>query len=87
MEFSYSHKVELPPAELAKLHIISLEAQRRDLFAGVFATASACGNDVIRDYELDRCFYQRVNLDGCSVFWGWRPPAPNGASQQTPGAP
>ena len=73
--------------ELAKLHIISLEAQKRDLFAGVFGSASACGNDVIRDYELDRCFYQRVNLYGCSVFWGWRPPARNGTPPQTSGAP
>ncbi|MGD0222474.1 MAG: hypothetical protein ABSF71_09055 [Terriglobia bacterium] len=76
MEFGYSHKLTLPRAVLAELHVISMEVQKRQLAAGAFASACACGNDVASDYDLDRLFHQRVNLKGCSVFWNWKPPCP-----------
>jgi len=75
MEFAYSHKLTLPPTSLAKLRIISTETQKRQLMAGVFASASACGNDMVRGYDLDKLFNQRANLNGCSVFWDFKAPA------------
>jgi hypothetical protein len=84
MEFGYSHKLTLPPAVLTKLHIITMDTQKQQLAAGVFASAAACGNALIGDYELDKLFYQRANLGGCSVFWDWKPPVPNHNEAETP---
>jgi hypothetical protein len=78
MEFGYSHKLPLPPAVLAKLHILSMESQKRQLAAGVFASAAACDSDMVGDYELAATFDRRADLRGCSVFWDWRRPAAEG---------
>ena len=74
MEFGYSHKVVLPPEELAQLHILSEKSQKQLLAAGAFATAATCDNDMINEYDLDRLFSQRQDLHGCSVFWNWKRP-------------
>jgi hypothetical protein len=76
MEFGYSHKLKLPPASLAKLHITSEDMQKRQLAAGVFASAATCDDDLINDYALDKTFQQKVDVHGCSVFWDWERPAP-----------
>lgn len=73
MEFGYSHKLALPPAELAKLHITSEEMLKRQLAVGAFGSAAVCGND---EYALDKTFQQKANVKGCSVFWDWARPAP-----------
>jgi len=76
MEFGYSHKLELAPAVLAKLHITSEDMQKKQLAAGAFATAATCDNDTLGEYALDKTFHQKDDLHGCSVFWDWEPPAP-----------
>ena len=72
MEFGYSHKLTLSPAVLAKLHITSEEAQKRQLAANAYGSAAACGNDMIGEYALDKTFQHRSDLNGCSVFWDWK---------------
>ncbi len=83
MEFGYSHKLTLPPAALAKLHITSEAIQKQQLAAGAFATAATCDDDMISTYDFDKLFYQRVNLHGCSVFWDWKPPVPDEKPPET----
>jgi hypothetical protein len=76
MEFGYSHKVELAPAVLAKLHITSEDMQKRQLAAGAFASAATCDNDTVDEYALDKTFHKKSDLHGCTVYWDWKPPAP-----------
>lgn len=75
MEFGYSHKLKLPSAMLAKLHITSEDMQKRQLAAGVFGSAATCDDDLINEYALDKTFQQRAEVHGCSVFWDWEQPA------------
>lgn len=74
MEFGYSHKLKLAPAMLAKLHITSEEMQKRELAAGVFASAATCDDDMVSNYALDKTFHQKEDLHDCSVYWDWEPP-------------
>ena len=85
MEFGYSHKLSLPPAELARLHITPERIQKLQLAAGAFATAASCDDDTISNYDFDKLFYQRANLHGCSVFWEWKRPVPDEKPPETAG--
>ena len=76
MEFGYSHKLKLPPAVLAKMHITSEDVQKRQLAAGAFGSAATCDDDMIKEYALDKTFQQKADVNGCSVFWDWERPAP-----------
>ena len=76
MEFGYSHKLKLPPAILAKLHITPEETQKRQLAAGVFGSAATCDNDMVNDYALAEVFRQKADVHACSVFWDWKQPTP-----------
>jgi hypothetical protein len=75
IEFGYSHKVPLPQAVLTKLHIIPIDTQKRQLAAGVFSTAATCDQDTINEYGLEKFFYLNANVNGCTVYWQWKPPA------------
>ena len=74
MEFGYSHKVVLPPQQLAALHITTESALKRQLAAGAFASAATCDDDTINTYALETTFQHKADLHDCSVFWDWKPP-------------
>jgi hypothetical protein len=74
-EFQYSHKLNLPPDRMTALHIVSEEELKQQLAAGVFASAATCDDDYADDYALETTFQHKTDLHGCSVFWGWKPPA------------
>lgn len=87
MEFGYSHKLSLPPAELAELHIAPEKLQKQQLAAGAFSTAATCDDDTISNYDLEKLFEQRTNLHGCSVFWDWKQPVPEEKPPETSPTP
>jgi hypothetical protein len=68
-ELFYSHKVNLPPAEAALIHIITEAEVKRQVQSGMFATAYSCDDDEIEDYGLEKLYKQRVDMDDCSIFW------------------
>jgi hypothetical protein len=72
LEFSYSHKVDLPPKEAALLHIIPAKELAREMKAGVFATVETCDDDKIDDWHLATLYKQRKDIEDCAVFWGWQ---------------
>ncbi len=76
MEFSYSHELKLSAIQLAKLHITSIETQKRELTDGTFASAATCSSDLVEDYALNKIFHQKEDMRGCTVYWDWQPPAP-----------
>ncbi|MFL6449509.1 MAG: hypothetical protein ACJ746_17795 [Bryobacteraceae bacterium] len=70
MEFSYSHKLDLPPAEEKLFHIISEKEVNAQVKAGKFATVESCKEDRIDEMELPKLFPHQVDIDECTIFWG-----------------
>jgi hypothetical protein len=71
-ELFYTHKVNLPPAEAALMHIITEAEVKRQVQSGMFATAYSCDDDEIDDFGLKKLYQQHVDLDDCSIFWDRR---------------
>ncbi len=69
LEFSYSHKVELPAKEAAFLHIIPAKELEKQVESGYYATVETCDDDKIDDWNLVDKFKQRKEISDCSVFW------------------
>ena len=72
MEFSYSHKLQLPQPEEAALHIISDKELEQQVKTGVFPTVETCNDDRIDDWGLVKLYKQRADIADCSVFWDYR---------------
>jgi len=70
MEFSYSHKLNLSPAEEKLYHILSEKEVNAMVQAGKFATVESCKDDWIDGTELSKLFPQQVEIDECTIFWG-----------------
>ncbi len=70
MEFSYSHKLELSPAEEKLYHIISEKEINAQVKAGKFATVESCKEDRIDDMELSKLFPEQQDIGDCTIFWG-----------------
>jgi 4-amino-4-deoxy-L-arabinose transferase-like glycosyltransferase len=69
MEFSYSHKLELPPKEEARLHIVSEKELEAQLKAGRFFTYQSCKDEQIDDWELEKVFAKQADVADCTVLW------------------
>jgi hypothetical protein len=70
MEFSYSHKLQLPPAQEALYHVISYPELKKEMEAGKFDTAQSCNDDRISDLDLEKIFPHKADVGDCTVFWG-----------------
>ncbi len=69
MEFSYSHKLELPQREEDLYHMISFKELGKQIAKGRFATVESCKDEVIDDFKLNDIFPNKQDFDDCSVFW------------------
>ncbi|MFL6414975.1 MAG: hypothetical protein ACJ74Y_04825 [Bryobacteraceae bacterium] len=70
MEFSYSHKLQLSPADEKLYHIVSDKELNAQVKAGKFATVESCKDDRIEDMGLEKLFPQQVDIGDCTIFWG-----------------
>jgi hypothetical protein len=70
MEFDYSHKLNLPPAKLALLHVMPDSELQAKLQAGAFYSAATCDDDTVTDYKLEERFDHKEKVGECPVFWG-----------------
>jgi hypothetical protein len=71
MELYYDHRIPLPAAELALLHILPQTELDRRLSAGVYDTAFLCQDDeTYAKLGLAKLYAHREELDECSLFWG-----------------
>jgi hypothetical protein len=68
-ELSYTHLVNLPPAEAALMHIRNDAEVKKQLQSGMFATACSCDDDDIDNYGLKALYKQHVDMDDCTIFW------------------
>jgi hypothetical protein len=78
LEFGYSHKVNLPAAKLALLHIVPEDEVNRRVKSRMFQTAFTCDDDDIQDLGLNNLYSHKAEVDDCTVFWG--PPPPPGST-------
>lgn len=69
MEFDYSHKLNLPPAQMAALHIMPEAEMKRLVAEGRFATAVSCDDDEIKDYGFPNIYMQKAEVHECAIFW------------------
>lgn len=77
MEFSYSHKLELPHALEAKYHIVSETELNEQVRRGRFATVETCKDDRIEAMQLDELFPKVDEVGDCSIYSGkMRTPPP-----------
>jgi hypothetical protein len=68
-ELYYSHKVNLPAAERARLHILTEAEVKRQVQSGFFATAFSCDDDEIDSYGLQTLYNRRADIGDCAIFW------------------
>ena len=68
-ELYYTHKINLPPAEAALLHILSDAEVKRQVQSRMFSTAYSCEDDEIDDYGLKDLYKQHVEMGDCTIFW------------------
>jgi hypothetical protein len=70
MEFSYSHRLDLPPRQEALFHIVSERELNEQVKAGKFATVESCKDDRIDEMQLPQLFPNQADIGDCSIFWG-----------------
>jgi len=76
LEFSYAHKLELPPGQEALFHVISDRELNEQVKAGKYATVESCNDDRIDEMKLADLFPNKVDVEDCSIFWGKVKPLP-----------
>jgi hypothetical protein len=76
MEYGDSHKLRLPAAEAASLHVVPRSMLNQWVKSGAFQTVEMCDSDeTIEDLGLRRIYAQSADFDNCEVFWGPSRPA------------
>jgi hypothetical protein len=79
-ELYYSHKVNLPAPERARLHILTEAEVKQQVQSGTFATAVSCDDDEINHYGLETVYTRRVDVADCAVFWDRKRNGPGGSA-------
>jgi hypothetical protein len=70
LEFSYSHKLQLPPDQERLYHVVSEAELKKDVQAGRFYTVETCRDEIINSFNLDSLFPNNVDIADCTVYWG-----------------
>ena len=70
MEFSYAHKLQLPPAQEALYHILSEADLNAQVKAGQYDTVQSCKDERIDAMDLVNLYPHQVDIADCSIFWG-----------------
>ncbi len=72
MEFSYSHKLELPAAEGRTLHILSQAQVDEMVKRKAFKTFESCDEDDMERLKPESLYADHADLEDCKVFWNLR---------------
>jgi hypothetical protein len=68
-ELSYTHKVVLPPAEGALMHILTEAQVKEQVTSGMYATAYSCDDTDTDTYGLKGRYEHQVTIESCVVYW------------------
>jgi hypothetical protein len=75
LEFTYSHKLTLPPAELKLLHVIPQAELDRQITDAKFATVYICEDeDTYKKLRLHENYELSEESEDCMIFWNRRHP-------------
>ncbi len=69
-ELSYTHKVVLPPAEGALMHILTEAQVKAQVRSGIFETAYSCDEGDEDTYGVKGVYREHAAVEGCVVYWG-----------------
>jgi hypothetical protein len=70
MEHANAHKLQLPPAESAVLHVLPKAEVDRQIKAGAFFTAVVCeDDDQVNAMKEWKVYSQSAVIQECTVFW------------------
>jgi len=70
LEFAYSHKLTLPPAQEAALHILPQSEVDRQLSSGIYRTVYICEDeDTYKKLGLPKLYPHEQDEDECALFW------------------
>ena len=70
MEHDNAHKLKLPPAESARLHILPREELEQQIKSGAFSTDVICDDDsFVSDVKGWGVYSQSAEISECTVFW------------------
>lgn len=70
MEFSYSHKLQLPKDQEARYHVISEAELNEQVKQGKYATVESCKDERIDELKLTELYANQKDIGDCSIFWG-----------------
>jgi 4-amino-4-deoxy-L-arabinose transferase-like glycosyltransferase len=69
-EFAYSHKLTLPPAQEAALHILPQSEVDRQLSSGMYSTVYLCEDEEsYKKLGLPKLYPHEEDVDECALFW------------------
>ncbi|MDR3703927.1 MAG: hypothetical protein P4L56_30040 [Candidatus Sulfopaludibacter sp.] len=69
-EFAYSHKLKLPPAQEAALHILPQAEVDRQLSSGMYSTVYVCEDDeTYAKLGLPKLYPHKEEIEDCALFW------------------
>ena len=71
LEFSYSHRLKLPPALAAQLHVLTQDQINQMAAGGKFAAVASCDDESIGAMHLDDIYAHKFEDDDCVVYWGF----------------
>lgn len=70
LEFHYSHKLTLPPAQMAALHIVPQSEVDRQLSSGMYSTIYICEDDeTYNKLGLPKIYPHKEDNEDCAIFW------------------
>jgi len=69
MEHDDAHKLQLGPAESARLHIVPMAELDRQIKAGDYPTMVSCDDDRTSEVAGWNVYVQRADYGDCTVFW------------------
>jgi hypothetical protein len=69
MEHHDAHKLKLPLAEAAALHVLPRPELKRMIDAGAFSTVETSYDDEIEQFDLPKLYSKKAEFSGGTVFW------------------
>ncbi|HEY2106419.1 MAG TPA: hypothetical protein VGH29_11575, partial [Candidatus Binataceae bacterium] len=66
---SYTHLIDLPPQERARLHLLTEDEVKQQVQSGRFATAYTCEDYDSAGYGMEKLYDRQAKQSNCTVYW------------------